>query len=103
MDAENKEPLRDISTFFGLTYSSYLVLPRLLLENIPAQLQHEFVELMDRIEAVHPMPGFSYRVTRINPVTGKFMPDPFSGYRRGDIHAALASVDNGGQEATCPA
>ncbi len=38
---------RDIDTYFGLSYSNYLVLHRTLLQSMPESWQHKFVSLLD--------------------------------------------------------
>ena len=42
---------KDISGAFGLTYASYLVVPRSVLEMMPREWQHLFVTLLEQIEA----------------------------------------------------
>ena len=41
---------KDIHTFFGLSYSNYLVLPRTLLQSMPEEWQHKFVRLLDEYQ-----------------------------------------------------
>lgn len=40
---------RDIHTYFGLSYSNYLVLHRTLLQSMPTDWQHRFVALLDEL------------------------------------------------------
>lgn len=42
---------KDIHTSFGLSYANYLVLPRTLLQSMPAAWQHQFVTLVDELHA----------------------------------------------------
>lgn len=39
----------DVHTFFGLTYSNYLVLHRTLLQSMPEAWQHQFVALVEQM------------------------------------------------------
>ncbi|MFE6412604.1 hypothetical protein ACFVOR_37355 [Streptomyces sp. NPDC057837] len=52
----------DIHTYFGLSYANYLVLPRTLLQSMPAEWQHRFVglvnELHDAFEHVKQAPTY---------------------------------------------
>jgi len=75
---------RDIHTWFSLSYCSYLVLPRLLLSNMPMEWQTRFLGMMDELEArfgSYPEEG-SYDV-RLKDDKGRFMHDPLCDYRRG--------------------
>lgn len=40
---------KDVHTWFGLTYSNYLVLHRTLLQSMPKAWQHQFTELLDEL------------------------------------------------------
>ena len=40
---------RDIHTFFELTYAQYLAIPRSVLQSMPEEWQHKFVELLDEL------------------------------------------------------
>lgn len=40
----------DISEWFSLSYSSYLVLPRVFLESMPENFQERFVALLQELE-----------------------------------------------------
>lgn len=68
--------------FFGLTYSSYLVLPRTLLQSAPVPWQKEFVRLLHELEQMFPGMGEgSYWVRKQE--GGKFIEDPLRDYQRG--------------------
>lgn len=50
-DSTNPDMLPDeIHHFFGLSYASYLVLPRVLLQSMPDDWQHEFVRLVEQFD-----------------------------------------------------
>lgn len=40
----------DIHTYFGLTYANYLVLNRSLLQSMPEEWQHKFVEMLGELD-----------------------------------------------------
>jgi hypothetical protein len=59
-----EEPM-DIHTWFSLTYSNYLVLPRTLLQSMPLEWQHRFVAQLHELDAAlghHPQASV-YEVT----------------------------------------
>jgi len=70
--------------WFGLTYSSYLVLPRRSLQSMPWSWQEKFVKLLNEMENNIPdfygEQGSNYMIRRRN-YSGKFMHDPLSEYR----------------------
>lgn len=74
----------DVHTFFGLTYASYLVVPRVLLQSMPEEWQAEFVKLVSLCdEAFHHIDRpVSYRVQPVDE-KGRFMREPLPGYSRG--------------------
>lgn len=43
-------PTRDVHTYFGLSYSNYLVLHRTLLQSMPTEWQHRFVTMLDELD-----------------------------------------------------
>lgn len=59
------EAVRDIHTWFGLTYSSHLVLPRVLLQSMPEDWQARFVAALDELRTAfeHIDQPASYKVT----------------------------------------
>ncbi len=74
-----------IHNWFGLTYSSYLVLPRLMLESMPAEWQKKFVELLDEMEETLEVDeNYSSEYSVQYKVDGKFASDPYRDYRRGE-------------------
>jgi hypothetical protein len=41
---------RDIHTWFGLSYAQYLTIPRSVLQSMPLEWQHKFVELLEELD-----------------------------------------------------
>ena len=60
---------------FGLTYAAYLVIPRSVLQDMPADWQARFVELLDGLPSTP-----EYSVLRRD-AKGRFSPDPLANYR----------------------
>ena len=77
-----------IHHWFGLTYSAYLVIPRVALQSMPPEWQRKFVALLDEAEEtldlgdVTPTWPASYAVNIRNP-DGKFAVDDARDYDRG--------------------
>lgn len=80
-----KEFKMDISTWFGFSYSSYLVIPRLMLQSMPAEWQYKFTELLqeanDRLIIDNNYPN-NYMV-KLRGKDGKFIADKYRDYRHG--------------------
>jgi hypothetical protein len=87
-----------IHNAFGLTYSSYLVMPRSLLQEMPEEWQRRFVDLCEEFEAKFPAyMGNRYTVQLRDPSTSTesyldecdewvepepvHIPDPLADYR----------------------
>lgn len=70
-----------VNIWFGLTYSSYLVIPRMALEAMPHEWQEKLVELLDEAEQTG-LETPEYTVQRRE--SGKFIKDPWRDYRRPD-------------------
>ena len=84
---------RPIHRWFGLSYSSYLVLPRLALQAMPADWQARFVALLEegRRLGLGPATDANYTVSRrarASAMRGKIVSDPWSDYRHGDVDDA---------------
>ncbi len=75
-----------IHLWFGLSYSSYLVLPRSILQAMPIEWQRRMVACLEEIReiidcnAMTDMPD-AYRVTGLGR-GGRFVTDPYREYRR---------------------
>lgn len=70
----------DIHEAFGLTYASYLVAPRSLLQDMPPEWQHEFVRLMEAFNDAFPGHHAEYAVF-MRGDNGRFESDPLRNYR----------------------
>lgn len=69
--------------WFGLTYASYLVLPRLMLESMPRRWQLKMIALLNQIpEKLEIDDSYTYNYTVQYKVKGKFAIDPYRNYRR---------------------
>lgn len=72
-----------IHAAFGLSYASYLVIPRTVLQSMPVEWQREFVRLVDQTHVM--FPGWEpdgYRVHALDK-RGKVVKDPLADYERG--------------------
>lgn len=80
------EEKTDIHTWFSLTYSSYLVLPRLMLSSMPLEWQYKFVELLEEMEnSIELETGYTSYYSIQYKVNGKFATDPYRDYWRGKV------------------
>lgn len=72
-----------IHVFFELSYSSYLVIPRTLLEGMPEDWQHKFVSLLQDMEKVYDNDKIrdTYNVHLMD-AESKVIQDCFADYRR---------------------
>ena len=76
----------DVHTWFSLTYSSYLVLPRLILSSMPLDWQYKFVALIEEMEDMIDFePGYTSYYSIQYKVNGKIAKDPYVDYRRGIV------------------
>lgn len=74
----------DIHTWFSLTYANYLVLPRAVLQSMPDEWQHRFVECLQEMErAFYHLDWPTYMVTARDSSNGRFKRDPIPHYWRG--------------------
>ena len=71
--------------WFGLTYASYLVLPRVGLISMPYNWQKKMVKLLEEMrETFYPddlMPELSQYKVLLTDETGRFIKDPLRHYR----------------------
>lgn len=84
MDSTIDEPM-DVHEWFNLTYSNYMVLHRTLLQSMPEEWQYKFIELVREMNRAfdHIERADAYRVTPIDPTTGRFVREPVPHYNRG--------------------
>lgn len=83
--SDHAEPIHD---WFELSYSSYLVIPRLALQEMPVDWQRRLVALLDEAEAGGMATPSDYTVQRR--INGRFRRDPWADYRRSSVEAARA-------------
>lgn len=67
--------------WFGLTYSSYLVLPRTLLCGMPVEWQQRMADLIEEMKDVYDSQQILDNYTVTLRVNGKFVKDPLASYR----------------------
>lgn len=77
---------QDVHNWFELSYASYLVLPRSLMQAMPADWQHRFVELLEDMQATFRQENDNYTVL-LRDEGGKYTTDPFRRYRHPDVRA----------------
>lgn len=74
-----------VHCWFELTYASYLVLPRSVMQHMPIEWQERFVRCLNEMSAAtETLPGYhglTYAVNVRGP-GGKFVKDDFAQYRR---------------------
>ena len=78
--AAERDPIHQ---FFGLSYSSYLVIPRTALQSAPVEWQRDFVALIEQLHQMFPEADGAYWVRRKDPVSNVFVEDPLADYQRG--------------------
>ncbi len=79
-----------IHSFFGLSYSSHLVVPRTVLQSMPARWQRDFVDhLLELDEAAFQLPIPNYYGVVARDTKGKFTGDPLADYGRGSRRVPL--------------
>lgn len=88
------EPHIDIHTWFSLSYASYLVLNRSLLQSMPIEWQWRFVGCLTEMEEHfgEAMWGPTYKVQAVDD-DGKRIPDPIPHYNRGRTFIPPARKD----------
>ena len=84
-DAANSD--EPIHVAFALTRSSYFVLPRLAMQQMPQQWQARFVRLMMEMEEIIPETP-AYTVQRRDQRGRLIKGDPWANYRRGTVSEA---------------
>lgn len=74
----------DIHTWFNLTYANYLVLPRSVLQSMPEEWQHRFVECLNELDqAFGHLEWPSRYAVSVRRSDGRFARDPIPHYNRG--------------------
>lgn len=73
-----------VHSAFGLTYANYFVVPRLVLQSMPAGWQRRFVAMIKELhETIDDDWPDDYEVFLRDKKTGRFISDPYSDYERG--------------------
>ena len=76
-----------VHNWFGLTYASYLTLPRSLMDAMPGDWQRRMVdcleEMQDHYDSRRPEVNLRYTV-HARDERGRFVKDPLASYRRPD-------------------
>lgn len=79
---EDKIP-ESVHEWFALTYSSFAVLPRVFMEQMPIDWQHKFTDLVRQLDDEFPnMPINTFRVFAVKNGRMVKMPDVMKCYRR---------------------
>ncbi len=76
----------DVHHWFSLSYSSFAVLPRSIMQSMPDEWQERFVQLMNDLEEAgysYPEEGKTYNVLLRDKETGRLSVDPLGQYDRG--------------------
>ena len=72
-----------IHLWFGLSYSSYMVLQRTILQSMPHECQQKLIDLLDEVEETLEIPEHpNFQVLARND-RGRFIEDPLRDYNRG--------------------
>jgi hypothetical protein len=83
-----------VTEAFGLSYASYLVVPRLVLESMPEDWQRRFVSMTEECHERFEFDRVRYTVAARDD-NGRFVDDPLRDYRRGVAPRAHAAQDGG--------
>lgn len=75
---EDSDP---IHSWFGLTYASYLVLPRSILQSLPLELQNRLVKILDEVQEYWPDDAINSYSVNVRDKKGRFIKDPYAQYR----------------------
>lgn len=85
-----------VHSAFGLTYASYFVLPRSLMQHMPIEWQERFEQLVDDYWAEWDVAADKEYVVQVRGDDGRFASDPLATYRHPD-RALLESLWRGGK------
>ena len=77
----------DVTTFFGLSYASWLTVPRIVMESMPIEWQHKFVALLNEMNDTFDWMPDDLSLSVTGKRENKFVRLPFllNDYRRGRI------------------
>jgi hypothetical protein len=82
----------DVHDWFELTYASYLIVNRALLQEMPAEWQHRFVRCLEEMQATfeYPPQGQVHHA-HLRDERGRFIYDPLRDYRYPPQHILEAT------------
>jgi hypothetical protein len=74
-----------VHNWFGLTYCSYLAIPRSVMQSMPGDWQLRMVALLDEMRDRCDAARITWPMTevRVRGSDGRFQPDPLCDYQRG--------------------
>ena len=75
-----EEPMQE---WFGLSYCSYLTIPRSILQSMPVDWQKKLVELLNEAGRLYQCPEKGSYTVYVRDEEGKFIHDFFRDYERG--------------------
>lgn len=81
-----------IHVWFNLTYASYLVLPRSILQSMPLEWQRRFVKCLRELDAVSPDDVASSYWVRAHDENNRFTADTYARYDRGRRKVILKGI-----------
>jgi len=84
MSSSSASDPRTIHEAFGLSYASYLVIPRLVLQSMPEDWQVRFVAMIDECHERFDFDTLMYTVSA-RTKDGQYVTDPLRDYRHGHI------------------
>jgi hypothetical protein len=90
------DSIEPIHEWFELSYASYLVLPRSILQSAPISWQKRFVKCLNELEELFgnvPLKG-TYKVYLKDKSTGRFLSDPLMNYERGRRQIPYKEIPN---------
>lgn len=90
-EPENQEPIHE---WFELSGSNYLVLPRSVLQSMPAVWQGEFVRLLEELQDAAADLDVPEEYSVQAKQGGRFIADPFRDYERGRRRMPLKLPDD---------
>jgi hypothetical protein len=91
IDEQRYKHEQHVHASFGLSYASYLVVARSVLEAMPYEWQEEFVKLMDELNDRYDTSNFEYTVHRR--LKGRFVSDPLRDYRHTSAQNVAGVID----------
>jgi hypothetical protein len=85
---------KTIHDWFNLTYASYLVVPRSVLQSMPKEWQCKFISLLDEMNETIEWDEVGNYTVQMRNDEGKFIEDPYRDYQRGRRVIAKRNTTN---------